>query len=253
MRQATGARAQAQSFDRVAADYDRLGELSAIAPGESWLAGLLPATGRRALDLGCGSGRHACLLAEHFEQVDAVDLSGPMIELASARRPRPNVSYQQADLHDIHAPGQYDFVLSVLTLHHAPDLHAALSHIRTLLAPGGRAVVMDVHPAESELRPPERSLRWMIHLVLPLRPRMHAMAALRFGMNLAQRGPSAAWEIYRLSTRRAWLDHLASDRFFSREELERCCEELFPGHRLDLLDRPRVALIWDAPRGIDPA
>jgi ubiquinone/menaquinone biosynthesis C-methylase UbiE len=251
MRQPTVTREQAQSFDRVAADYDRLGQLGAVTAGDSWLAELLPATGRRALDLGCGSGRHAGLLADHFERVDAIDVSGSMIELASARRPRPNVSYRQADLHDVDAPGQYDFVLSVLTLHHAPDLRDALSHIRALLAPCGRAVVMDVYPAESALRPPERSLRWMIHRVLPLRPRMHAMAALRLGVNLVRHRPSEAWEIYRLSTRKAWLDHLGSDRFFSREELERCCEELFPGYRLDLLGRPRVALIWDAPHGTE--
>jgi hypothetical protein len=42
MRQ-TATREQAQSFDRIAADYDRLGELSAITAGDSWLAGLLPA------------------------------------------------------------------------------------------------------------------------------------------------------------------------------------------------------------------
>ena len=44
-----------------------------------------------------------------------------------------------------------------------------------------------------------------------------------------------------------------SDRCFSREELERCCAELFPGCRLGLAGRPRVALIWDAPRGTDLA
>jgi len=42
---------------------------------------LLPAAGGRALDLGCGTGRHAVLLARRFEQVDAIDLSGPMIEI----------------------------------------------------------------------------------------------------------------------------------------------------------------------------
>jgi hypothetical protein len=31
-------------------------------------------------------------LAERFEQVDAIDLSGPMIKLARDRRPRPNTS-----------------------------------------------------------------------------------------------------------------------------------------------------------------
>jgi SAM-dependent methyltransferase len=178
---------------------------------------------------------------------DAIDVSGPMIELASVRRPRPNISYRQADSHEIEGPGRYDFVLSVLTLHHAPDLHAALRHVRALVAPGGRAVVMDVHPAESAVRPPERSLRRMVHRAVPLRPRIRLMAALRLGVSLPRRGPSAAWEIYRLTTRKAWVDHLASDRFFSREELQRCCDELFPGYRLDLPGGPRVALVWDAP------
>jgi hypothetical protein len=41
-------RAQAQSFDRFAEGYDRLGELAATRLIGSWLAGLLPETGRRA-------------------------------------------------------------------------------------------------------------------------------------------------------------------------------------------------------------
>lgn len=36
-----------QPFDRVAADYDRVGELNGKDPDRPWLAGLLPAVGRR--------------------------------------------------------------------------------------------------------------------------------------------------------------------------------------------------------------
>jgi hypothetical protein len=46
-------RAEAQSFDRVAADYDRLGELAWDKNSIGhWLPGVMPASGRRALDLG---------------------------------------------------------------------------------------------------------------------------------------------------------------------------------------------------------
>jgi SAM-dependent methyltransferase len=247
MRRAAITLAEAQSFDRVAGAYDRLGDLNPNELIDSWLEGLLPATGGRALDIGCGTGRHAALLAGRFGQVDAIDLSGPMIDLATTRRSRPNITYRQADLDDVAGAGRYDFVLSLLTLHHVPDLHAALSHIKTLLAPGGRAALMDIYPPESDLRPQE-ALRRMVHRLVPLRPRLHALAVEKLSVNLVRRGPATAWEIYRLSTRRQWLDHRVTDRFFSRDELERNCQSLFPGYRFDILGGPRgIGLVWDAP------
>jgi ubiquinone/menaquinone biosynthesis C-methylase UbiE len=188
------ARSAAQSFDRTAADYDRLGDLGENDSIRSWLVSVLPPVGGRELDLGCGTGCHAVLLAERFTHVDAVDLSLPMIEIARAKRSRPNVAYQQA--------GEYDLVLSVMTLHHVPDLQAALAHLKGLLAPGGRIVLADPYPAESALHPSRR----ILHRLVPLRPRLHAMAVLRLGANLVRRGPATAWEIYRLHTRREWLD-----------------------------------------------
>ena len=236
------ARSAAQSFDRTAADYDRLGDLSENDGIRSWLVSVLPAAGGRALDLGCGTGRHAVLLAERFAHVDAVDLSLPMIEIARAKRSRPNVAYRQADLLEATGSGEYDLVLSVMTLHHVPDLQAALAHIKGLLAPGGRIVLVDPYPTESALH---LTLRVLYRLV-PLRARLHAGAVLRFRVNLAARGPAAAWEIYRLQTRRAWLDHRVSDRFFSREELDQCCATLFPGCRLERLGGTVAGLTWDS-------
>jgi 2-polyprenyl-3-methyl-5-hydroxy-6-metoxy-1,4-benzoquinol methylase len=202
MRRAAIALAEAQSFDRIAGAYDRLGDLNPNELTGSWLESL-PAAGGRALDIGCGTGRHAALLAGRFEQVDAIDLSGPMIDLARRRRPRPNITYRQADLHDVGGAGRYDFVVSLLTLHHVPDLHAALSHVKTLLAPGGRVALMDIYPSESDLSP-QQALRRMVHRAVPLRPRLHAMALQKLSVNLVRRGPATAWEIYRLSTRREW-------------------------------------------------
>jgi len=246
----TARRAQAQSFDRVARDYDRLAELDGNGLIGPRLASLLPAADRaahgRALDLGCGAGRHTVLLAQRFAHVDAVDLSGPMIEVAQTRRTRPNVSYRQADLLDVDDVGQYRFVLSALTLHHVPDLHAALSHIKTLLAPGGRLVVIDMFACDAATS--LERLHRAFERAVPLRLRLHGLALYKLGVNIVSRGPAVAWEIYRLSTRSAWLDHRVSDRFFSRRELERSCQALFPGHQMEVLGGPRgVVLRWDAP------
>jgi SAM-dependent methyltransferase len=224
-----------------------MGELSPNQLVHSWLLFQLPPGGGRALDLGCGTGRHAVLLADRFQHVDAIDLSGAMIDRARAQRPRPNISYTHADLHDAGPPGSYDFVFSTMTLHHVPDLHKALLHIKTLLAPGGRVALVDSYiPA---LRTPEWIARRMIDRTVPLRPRLHALAVWRLARTMIRRrDPATAWEIYRLSTRRPWLDHMVSDRFFSRNELERCCQSLFPGYRIDILGGERgLGLIWDSP------
>jgi SAM-dependent methyltransferase len=234
-------RAEAQSFDRVAADYDRLGELAwdkdSIGP---WLFGVMPVSGRRALDLGGGAGRQSVVLAERFGEVDAVDLSGAMIELARSRRSRPNITYRQADLLDVGGAGRYDFVLSVMTLHHVPDLVAALRTIKTLLAPRGRVVLVDAVITRAAA-----PRRWLG--VVPLRWRLHGLAIYQFGPRLARRGPVVAWEVYRLSTG-AWLDHRVSDRFVSREEFEQACRAVFPACQVvDLGGPTRPAMIWDAP------
>ncbi|HET7245809.1 MAG TPA: hypothetical protein VFJ07_13340 [Streptosporangiaceae bacterium] len=55
-------RAGAQPFDRVAADYELNGK-DLIGP---WPMGLTPAANRRAIDLGCGAGRHAVLLPRKY-------------------------------------------------------------------------------------------------------------------------------------------------------------------------------------------
>jgi len=240
-------RADAQSFDHLAADYHRMGELGRNSLIEAWLESQLPQAGGRALDLGCGTGYHAMMLARRFRHVDAIDLSGRMIELAQAQRPLPNVSYRRADLHDVGEAGAYDFVFSSMTLHHVPDLHAALSHIGSLLAPGGHMALVDTYVPG--LRTPEWIARRTIDRTLPLRPRLHALAALHLARNLARRDAATAWEIYRLQASRSWLDHRVSDRFFTRDELERCCRSLFPGYRIDILGGERgIGLTWNSPQ-----
>jgi SAM-dependent methyltransferase len=129
-----------QSFDGFAEEYDRSARLS---PGTllDWLLTQLPTHRSRALDAGCGSGRHAIVLAERFDQVVGIDISEPLINLA--RRSRENVQYQVGDLMNFADLNGFDLVFSSTTLHHLPDLDAALEHLRELVKPGGRAVLID--------------------------------------------------------------------------------------------------------------
>ena len=217
-------RDEAQSFDRLAETYDRLSELLGDVVG-GWLPDVMPERGGRALDLGCGAGRHAVVLAERFDQVDAIDLSGPMIRLARRKRPRPNITYLEANILDIDT--QYDFILSAMTLHHVADLPATLGHLKRMVAPGGRIALVDT------VSPRSANPRWWLY----------AGEVRKLFRNLRQRGPTEAVEIFLLSTGE-WLDHRVSDRYLSREQFEQAYGEVFPRAHFDRVGRAH-GTIWD--------
>ncbi|MGE0081208.1 MAG: class I SAM-dependent methyltransferase [Thiohalomonadaceae bacterium] len=91
---------------------------------------LLPAQGR-ALDLACGLGAHACVLARAGLQVDAWDLSPVAIETLQAHATRHRLTLR-AEVRDAIAlpppPAGYDVIVAVHFLERglAPALMAAL-------------------------------------------------------------------------------------------------------------------------------
>lgn len=105
--------------------------------------------GERVLDVGCGAGRHAFLLAEHGFRVDGMDLSP---ELLSVLRRFDGGRYGiRAFEGDIQSPpkelwGRYDAVVGFFVLHHVADVLAAMRGAARLLRPGGRIAFMEPNP-----------------------------------------------------------------------------------------------------------
>ncbi len=103
-------------------------------------AGEQPGSGRKAIDVACGAGRHAVYLAEAGFEVTAVDFSGEGLEKARrlARSHGVSIDCQAIDLE---APGvelgegTYDLAAVFFFLHR--PLFAAL---RRCLRPGGLLV-----------------------------------------------------------------------------------------------------------------
>jgi SAM-dependent methyltransferase len=219
----------AQSFDPIAEVYDRFAELTG-EPLLHWLRSVLPHQGAQALDLGCGSGRHTVLLADRFEEVVAVDLSRPMVELARAKRARPNIVYVESDLRAVtpERDGPFDLVLSVHTLHHVTGLEAVLQQIRSLVGPGGLVVLVDIVDRRG------RTPRW----------RRYLEAARRLPADLMQRGLGETLEVYGLRTHPAWLAHLDTDRYLTPAAFEQRYGAVFKGARFASLDRGRVKLMY---------
>lgn len=85
----------------------------------------------RALDLACGNGRNACLLAEHGFEVDAVDISEVGLRRFVCRSAAVHRICQDVDTFVIR-PGGYQLIVNIRFLKR--DLFGAL---QTGLAPGG--------------------------------------------------------------------------------------------------------------------
>jgi malonyl-CoA O-methyltransferase len=105
--------------------------------------------GLAALDLGCGTGRHALWLAGAGASVTAVDFSRRMMEKARAKPESEKVRFLAHDLHERlpFADGAFDVVVSGLVLEHLRDFAPFFSEAHRVLKPGGRAVVSGMHPA----------------------------------------------------------------------------------------------------------
>lgn len=102
----------------------------------------LPA-GSRILDVPCGQGRHAHLLAEAGFNVDGVDLSTHLLAVAKKRGTGPRLRYRRADMRKLPAAwtGRFDAVLNLFTsFGFFTDIHddaRVLAECARVLKPGG--------------------------------------------------------------------------------------------------------------------
>ena len=107
-----------------------------------WILRQVPRRFNCALDVGCGSGDLARLLATRANQVHGIDSDERIIGKArESTDPGLPVTFAVADGRSYDRGGPYDVITCVAVLHHLP-LAGALGHFRRQLAPGGTLVVV---------------------------------------------------------------------------------------------------------------
>ncbi|NKE60375.1 class I SAM-dependent methyltransferase [Lentzea sp. PSKA42] len=131
------------AFDAAAADFTALGRYLWEPIGTATVGIADPRPGERVLDACCGTGASAlpaARLVGPTGQVDAVDLSGPMIdELRRLSADVPQLLAHEADVTTWAADG-YDLVQSALGIFFFPDMTAGTDHLISRARPGGRVV-----------------------------------------------------------------------------------------------------------------
>jgi malonyl-CoA O-methyltransferase len=99
--------------------------------------------GRRVLDLACGTGRYTKILADgRPAELVAVDFCEPMLtQVSGARRVRASMMHLPFD------KDAFDIIICGLAIGHATDVAAWMTEVARVLAPDGRVLYSDFHPA----------------------------------------------------------------------------------------------------------
>jgi SAM-dependent methyltransferase len=131
-------RSHARRFDALAPKWDTI--RSDVAESRGMLEAALDALGviapARVLDVGTGTGQAAGMLAQRFPhaEIDAVDASARMVELARAKPELARVRLAVADGGRLpYADATFDLAVSLLVQPFERELHR-------VLAPGGWAL-----------------------------------------------------------------------------------------------------------------
>jgi SAM-dependent methyltransferase len=106
-------------------------------------------SGIRVLDVGCGSGRAACRLAEAFanSEFTGYDLCQDAIEAANAlakEQGLTNVRFEVRDITHLDEPESYDLVTAFDVVHDQKDPESVLVNIHSVLKPGGIFLMQDI-------------------------------------------------------------------------------------------------------------
>ncbi|WP_324661950.1 class I SAM-dependent methyltransferase [Haloarcula sediminis] len=144
-----------ETYERIGTHFSKTREY-AWPEVESFVADA--PEGGTALDIGCGNGRHAALLADAADRVVGLDASRALLS-AAAERVGDRAALALGDAARLPlADDRIDLAVYVATLHHLPsaaDRRASLDELARVLSPDGRALVSVWSTAHDRFDAPE--------------------------------------------------------------------------------------------------
>lgn len=145
---------RAAEYERIYAKPERQEDLRAL---EARIRTML--SGRKVLELACGTGYWTELFATQAAQVSAMDLNEEVLEIARAKRNVAKVEFLRGSAYDIPDFGRrHDALFAGFWWSHVPleRLEAFLHEICCRIAPGGLFVFLDNRYVEGSSTPVSR-------------------------------------------------------------------------------------------------
>ena len=138
-------------FDRVAEDWDKIGQDFETGQARQRAAASLMPDGLVFADLGCGTGYLSRALYGLCSRLILVDRSQAMLTQARERLQgvpaATQVEYRRGELDALPiADGELDGLVAGMVLHHLPTLDGPLAEMRRVLKPGAPLALLDLVP-----------------------------------------------------------------------------------------------------------
>jgi demethylmenaquinone methyltransferase/2-methoxy-6-polyprenyl-1,4-benzoquinol methylase len=208
-------------FDRIAPNYDQLNQILSLGLHRIWKGMTVlwarPPRGGRVLDVCCGSGDLALLLARQVGgsgQVYGLDFSAPLLAIAQARShrllPHHSIVWKLGDALRLPFPeNSFAAVTMGYGLRNVTSIPQALSEIHRVLQPGSWAAILDFH------RPEHASVQQLQHLYLT-----HVVVPTATKLGLYDEYAYISASLEHFPTRSQQLDLAAAAGFGKRQFFE---------------------------------
>lgn len=137
-------------FAEIAPRYDFITRALSFGCDASWKRELIdllpPKVMPTCLDIACGTGDIAFLLAEKYldGKITGIDITESMLKLARTRNSYSCILFKNGDMGQLNFPdSSVDIITGGYALRNAPDLKVTLDEIARVLKPGGVAAFLD--------------------------------------------------------------------------------------------------------------
>jgi demethylphylloquinol methyltransferase len=163
-----------QLFDRIAPQYDQMNQDMSLGLHQVWKQMAVhwsgAAEGMTCLDLCCGSGDLALLLARQVGvtgQVTGADFSRQQLTVAAQKNPylQDRLSWVEADALALPFEGdRFDAATMAYGLRNLTDIPQGLRELRRVLKPGAKAAILDFHRPTNPLI--NRFQQWYLETIV---------------------------------------------------------------------------------------
>jgi ubiquinone/menaquinone biosynthesis C-methylase UbiE len=244
----------------IQTDFDRIALVSTDGATQNdhyhtFLLRHLPSNCHDALEIGCGTGGFARLLAKRSQNVLALDLSPEMIRIArEGSNEFPNIEFELADVRERVFPVEsFDCIATIATLHHLP-IREILMKMKAALRPGGVLLVLDLfepikwhgHPARDS-----RAVR-----VCHDQAGSVCEGLLDTSLNVLALAVSGTLRLVhhgrllpRREVRDAWAEHERHDIYPTMSQVRELSAEILPGAKVRKHLLWRYSIVWQKPEG----